>query len=271
MFLCFCVVIMGNSTKIVSNVFILIMLSKIMGQVREIFIAHFYGTGAEATAFYAAMQIPLSFFDIVLGFAIVSAFVPVFNECFQKNGKPEADKFAGNFVTIFSFISLILTVLGIIFSYQIVGVMAYGLKDTPEVMNLTLKLLKIIFPSLIFTTLAYSFAGILQSYGEFNVPASMSLVSNCITIFYFLIFRDNVTIIGVTVSMLMGWIMQFVILLPKLRKFQYKYTFKFDFKDKLMIKVYKLAGPVIFSSWAQPLNIMINLFLASLMLMKQQL
>ncbi len=254
---------MKSSVKTVSNVFVIILLSKLLGQVREIFIAHFYGTGAEATAFYAAIQIPLSFFDMVLGFAIVSAFVPVFNEYFQKFGKEKADMYAGNFITVVSVAAFLLTLLGTIFSLNIAEFTASGLKENKETLLLTSKLLKIIFPSLLFTTLAYAFAGVLQSYGEFKVPAAMSLVSNCITILYFIIFNKNVTIYGVTVSMLVGWVMQFVILLPKLKKFKYKFSFIISLKNEFMVKVYKLAGPVILSSWVQPLNVMINLYLAS--------
>ncbi len=254
---------MSSSVKTVSNVFIIILFSKLLGQLREIFIAHFYGTGMEATAFYTAMQIPLSFFDMVLGFAIVSAFVPVFNEYYQKSGKDIADKFASNFITVVSFASFVITLFGMFFSVNIVEFIAKGLSESPQTVMLTSNLLKMIFPSLVFTTLAYSFAGVLQSYGEFKVPAAMSLVSNLITILYFIIFRENTTIYGVTLTMLLGWIMQFVILLPKLKKFNYNYTFCFSLFDERMIKVYKLAGPVILSSWVQPLNIMINLFLAS--------
>ena len=70
---------MSNSVKTVGNIFIIILLSKLMGQAREMMLAAYYGTGEAAQAFLTATEIPLNFFDMILGVAIVSAFVPVFN------------------------------------------------------------------------------------------------------------------------------------------------------------------------------------------------
>lgn len=252
---------MKNSVRTVSNIFIIIFLSKLLGQAREMLIASSYGTGMEANAFLTATQIPLNFFDIILGAAIVSAFVPVFNEKLSLNGMNSANKFAGNFVGIVLVISVVLSVIGVICSGFLVSVMAKGFDNNTAI--LTSKLLKIMFPSVIFTAVAYSYAGVLQSLGEFKAPAAMSLVSNGITILYLLLFKNKFGVYGLSVSMLFGWMMQFALLIPYLIKFNFKFGFSLNFLSDEMKKVYKLALPILLSSWAQPLNVMFNTFLAS--------
>ena len=252
---------MNRALKTVSGMFVIMMVAKLLGQLREIMLAGYYGTGNDASAFLVASQIPLNFFDMVLGLAIVSAFVPVFNEFLQKNGKKTADEFAGNFVGIVLIISLAMILFGMVFSKGIVSLLATGF-DT-ETSNLASKLLVIMFPSLLFTAVAYSYAGIVQSYGEFKIPAAMSIASNLTAIFYFVFINKYAGIFGLAVAMLIGWALQLLILLPALKKFKYRFSIAFNFVHPGMKKVYRLALPILLSSWVQPLNVMINTYLAS--------
>ena len=252
---------MKNSVKTVSNIFFIIFFSKLLGQAREMMIASSYGTGVNANAFMSATQIPLNFFDLILGAAIVSAFVPVFNEYYEKGGLKHANIFANNFVGVITVISVVISVLGVIFSGSVVGIMASGFDA--ETSALASKLLKIMFPAMLFTAIAYAYAGVLQSLGEFNAPAAMSIVSNGISILYLLVFKDKFGVTGLAVSMLVGWIMQLVLLIPYLIRFKFHFGFKIAFLDPGMKKVYKLALPVLLSSWVQPLNVLFNGFMAS--------
>ncbi len=252
---------MKNAVRTVSNIFFIIFFSKILGQVREMMIANSYGTGMEASAFMTATQIPLNFFDIILGAAIVSAFVPVFNEYYNKGGMALANRFTNNFVGIIALVSLVISALGVIFSASIVGILAKGFDA--ETAHLTSRLLKILFPAMLFTAVAYAYAGVLQSLGEFKAPAAMSIVSNGITILYLLIFKNKFGVFGLAFSMLLGWIMQLILLIPYLVRFKFKFGLNLNFKDPGMKKVYALAFPILLSSWVQPLNVMFNTYLAS--------
>ena len=252
---------MKSAVKTVSSMFFIILLSKVLGQVREMALAVCYGTSYEASAFVAASQIPLNLFDVVLGAAIVSAFVPVFNEELVNHGKKEAFLFANNFFNIVLLISIIISLLGVLFSSFLVSIITFGL--SANTMALTSTLLKIMFPMVIFTAGAFAFAGILQSMGEFNIPAAMSVVSNLITIIYFVFFNKYFGILGLSIAMLLGWSVQLVFLIPSLKKYGFKYKFIINFKTESMKKVYKLMLPILLSSWVQPINVLINTALAS--------
>ena len=74
------------------------LMAKVCGMLRDIVLAQMYGTGTnEAIAFSTASRIPLLFFDIALGSAVTSAFIPIFNEYLEKDGRKKAIEFKKNF------------------------------------------------------------------------------------------------------------------------------------------------------------------------------
>ena len=247
--------------KTFTFMFSAMFLAKILGLIRNVVFANFYGTGFEATAFFTASRIPLQLLDITLGAAISSTFIPVFNEFLQKDGKKRALEFANNFLNVIIIIASVLTISGLIFSPNIVNIIAPELTD--QTFNLTVGLSRILFPIMVFTAIAYVFVGFLQSLGEFNIPAIISVVSNAILILYLLIFNNKFGITGAAIAMAVGWFTQILIQLPSVKKNGFKYNFKTNFKDDGLKKVVKLALPILISSWVQPINNIINIRLAS--------
>ena len=69
-----------------------ILLTKVLGLARGVLLSAFYGTGLEAEVFQAVSKLPLTLYDVTLGTAIVSAFIPVFNERLAKDGKQIAQR-----------------------------------------------------------------------------------------------------------------------------------------------------------------------------------
>ena len=74
-----------------------VLLSKILGLVRNMLLSRYYGATAMADAFTAASSLPLIIYDVTVGTAIASAFVPVFNEKLTKTDRKQADRFGSNF------------------------------------------------------------------------------------------------------------------------------------------------------------------------------
>lgn len=250
-----------NIIRTFAFMFSAIFLSKVLGLVRNIVFAYFYGTGMEATAFFTASRIPMQLLDMSLGAAISSTFIPIFNEYLQKKGKEQAIRFANNFLNIIILISLILTLIGIAFAPQLVAIIAPDLDI--ETSLLTVDLIKILFPIMVLTAVAYVFVGFLQSLDEFNIPAIISAVANGILILYLVIFNDKFGIKGVSIAMLIGWSTQILIQLPSIIKKGFKYKFILDFKDEGIKKIVKLALPILISTWVQPINNIVSIRLAS--------
>ena len=119
------------------------------------------------------------------------------------------------------------------------------------------------FPMVIFTGLAFSFVGILQSFGEFNIPAIMSLVSNVAVILYFPLFSKKFGIYGLSVAILVSWSLQVLIQIPSLKKTGFRLRPKLDLRDKNIRQALSLALPMLISTWVQPLYSLVNTRLAS--------
>lgn len=253
---------MKNTIKVITSMMAITLIGKIMGMLRDILFAANYGTTSiEANAFLTASRIPRLFFDAMFASSISSSFIPIFNEYLKKKSKKDAYDFSSNFISIVFLITTILSIVGCLFAKPIVNIIAGGFDNNTSI--LCSKLLIILFPMLIFTGVAYSFTGILQSLDEFTIPAAMSIVSNGIIIFYILILNQKYGVFGLAITYLIGWIMQAVIQVPSLIKKEYKYKFRIDFKDKGIKKVGLLMLPVMISTWIQPINIAINTKFAS--------
>lgn len=252
-----------KAVKTIGLMAIIILLAKFMGLFRETLVAGIYGQGTESDMLNTATQIPLLFFDMVLGAAILSTFVPVFNDALQKDGKDAAMAFAARFTTVICSAATAAALLGMIFAEPIVKIMTPGYADIPGKVEQTAKLLRVLFPSVIFTAAAYIAVGILQSFGQFTIPSLISVVSNGIMILYLMLFGNRMGLVGVAVSMLIAWGLQLIIQLPWLKKFGFKYRFRFDLKDKRIRSAAKMAIPVLISSWLQPLCSVINMSFGS--------
>ncbi len=237
------------------------LIGKVLGMARDVLLANNYGTSLYATAFIAASRIPLNFFDFALGAIIGSAFIPVFNRLYKEKGKDYSISFSNDFLNAIILISSVMVLIGLLFTPYIVYLVASGLKG--EVFILTVKLTRIMFPMLIFTAIAFTFVGILQSFGEFNIPAMISVVSNLVIIIYFIFFNNNFGVYGLAFAMVIGWFLQMLIQVPFLKRYGFKYRFSFRFKHRELRDVAILIAPIIVSTWVQPINILINTNIAS--------
>lgn len=246
-----------NATKTISMVMAITLLGKVLGLYRDHLMAVHYGTtGMEAKAFYIASRIPRVFFDVVFASAIAACFIPVFSEYLTKKGKKEAFRFGGNFLSVMALLTAVLTVLGMVFAQPLVTLFADGYDA--QTSALAASLTRTMFPTVLFTGVAFSFVGILQSMDRFNVPALISTVSNLVIIGYFFFLDDRFGVYGLAGAYLVGWLLQALIQVPSLRQLDFHYHPNFSFRSEGMRKAFSLMGPVMVSTWVQPINLTIN-------------
>jgi len=254
---------MSNRThqrlKTVSVVILITLLGKFMGLGRGMLMGQTFGTGYEADALTAASLLPRLLFDAVFASAVSASFIPVFNEALERDGRGEADQLAGSFLTVIGLAAGAITLLGMFFAPGLIHLMSNF--TNPQTAELAARLLAIIFPSLLFTGLAFSMVGILNSLGEFKIPAAMSIVSNGIIIVYFLFFVGRFGIYGAAVAMLIGWGAQALFQVPSLVKRGYRYRPRLWHPG--LKKIFKMMLPVMVSTWIVPINMLVILRFAS--------
>ena len=198
---------------------------------------------------------------MVFASAITSCFIPVFNEYLEKGGEQRGFGFAHAFITMLLTATALLTALGMVFAGPLVHVFGAGFDAATS--ELCRQLLVAMFPTVIFTAVAFAFVGILQSLGEFNIPAAISIVSNGVIIAYFFLFGDDFGVYGLAVAFLVGWLGQALVQLPSLKKRGYLYRPRPFLHEDGIQKVLLLMAPVMVSTWVQPINIAVATRFAS--------
>ncbi len=252
----------GDGMLKTALIMVIITLSaKVLGMVRDILLAASYGTTSAAVAYDTASRLPIIIFDFVIGGVITASFIPVFNEILVRKSKREALDFASSYVNIILLITVALTVIGVVFSGALVGMLAPDIPDSTA--SFATSLSRIMFPMIIFTGLAFSFVGFLQSFGNFLLPALISLVSNLVMVLYFLLFNERFGIWGLALAMLIGWGAQALIQLPAVIKNGFRFSLKTDFRSPYIKRSFAMALPILVSSWVQPFCNLINTRFAS--------
>lgn len=250
-----------NALKAVSGMMVVTLLGKVLGLYRDILFANNYGLGMEANAFTTASLIPRTFFDAVFASAITASFIPVFNEYMGKEGEKRAFSFANVFITLVGVFTLFFTVIGMIFAEPFAQAYAAGFDEAT--LELCTELLRMLFPTVFFTGLAYCFVGILQSMEEFTIPAALSIVSNGAIILYYFVGNDTFGVIGLAVAFLVGWLLQVLIQVPALHRKGYRFRLDFRWREPGLRKVLVLMIPVMVSTWIQPINLAVGVHYAS--------
>ena len=245
-----------NAAGTVGAVMLITLVGKVLGLVRDRLLAVNYGTGMEANAFYTASRIPRVFFDAVFASAIAACFIPVFSEQLTKAGKKDAFRFAGNFLTIMTVLTAVLSAVGAALSGPLVALFADGY-DAPTT-ALAVSLTRMLFPTVLFTGVAFSFVGILQAMGEFTVPALISTISNLAVIAYYFTLNERFGVYGLAAAFLVGWFLQAAVQLPALKRKGFRYFPGLNWREEGMRKTFALMLPVMVSTWVQPINLTVN-------------
>jgi len=235
----------------------IMVVGKVMGLLRDRMQGLNFGTGTtEAVAFVNASALPRNFLDIMFAAALSSSFIPIFSAYLQNKGKKEAFDLASVFISVTLVITTAVTVIAVVFAAPIYGLFYGGPYETRL---LGTELLRYMFPLIILSGLAFSFTGILQSLGEFRLPAAMSIVSNGAILFYYFFLIDRFGVRGLAVAFLIGWALQAFIQVPWLIRHKFKFRFRLDFKDSGLREIGALTLPVLVASWMLPVNYQVSL------------
>jgi len=244
------------------------LLSKLLGMLRGIIFAAIYSDSMEANAFTVASHIPLTCFDLLLSAAILGCFIPVYAGLFggsKEMASGDGDEFAAVFLNTIILITSLLSLIGIIFAGPLVSLMAPGLDESTEA--LAVKLLRILFPMIIFTGSAYTLVGVMQTRGRYMLPAMISAISNGCIIIYMLAIAPNIGdggIWGLAVTYLIAWFIQFMTLAVPLHISGFRFRPKLDFKNPALNKALKQLPPIMAGSWLMPVTIYSGIFFISL-------
>ena len=195
-------------------------ISRILGYVKDMILARYFGATGSADVFFVAFRIPNLLRELFAEGSMSSAFIPVVTDYQTRHGRDEANRLVSStFIFIFIFVGII-CVLGIIFAPAIVSTIAPGFLKEPEKFSNTVLLTRIMFPFLLFISLAALTMGALNTRGVFFIPALAPATLNIVVIISVLTLSMQFTnpIIAVAIGVTSGGLVQFLIQMPSFFK-----------------------------------------------------
>jgi len=239
--------------------------SRILGFLRDIILANLFGANAAADAFYIAYRIPNLLRELFAEGSMSSAFIPVFTEYHSTRSKQETWELASAaFTTLLTLVTLA-TLLGILAAPSLVWMLAPGLHgDTAQLATTTL-LTQIMFPYLLFVSLAALAMGILNSLRSFAIPALAPVFFNvCVIVFALAIspWFDQ-PIVAVAIGIVVGGLAQFLMQLPGLHKKGFLPSWNFHPSHPGVKRMGVLLIPTLLGLAVTQINLTISTILAS--------
>ena len=258
---------MEKLTRQASKVAVGTTVSRILGYLRDMLVANAFGAGFAADAFYAAFRIP-NLLRRVLGEGSFSAsFIPVFSEYYHTKTKEETQSFLNATFTVLTLVLTALTLLGMLFSPEIVKIIAWGFKSDPAKLELTIQLTRIMFPYLLFVCLAALALGILNTLESFFLPAIAPATLSIAEIGFIIgiapLLSPDDKIRGLAYSVTIAGIMHFFVQWPKIKAMGWKIRFKPDFNHPGLKKVVILMLPAMIGISVDQINTFVNTICAS--------
>ena len=240
------------------------IISRLLGYLRDIFVAIFLGTGLLADAFFVAFRIPNTFRRLFSEGTFNAAFVPSYSSEILR-GKKQSNQFANDIFNLLFLVLLFLTIVVQIFMPGFVSLIAPGFVGDFEKMEIAINLTRITFPFLFFICLASFFSAILNSHNKFAAASGAPIILNIVLILVLLFSKSlgDQLVYYLSYGVSLAGILQLLFLYKFTTKY---YSLKFNFKIRLNNKVkyfFKKLLPSIFSSGVTQINILIGTIIAS--------
>src|SRR5262245_9682627 len=167
-----------NLLKTLFTVSAMTLVSRVFGFVRDAVIARVFGAGLYTDAFFVAFRLPNLLRRVFAEGAFSQAFVPILAEYKTRRGEAETRDLVDHVTSLLALALLIVTAAGIVCAPLIIYVSAPGFAAAPSKFDLTVQLLRITFPYILFISLTSLASSVLNTYGRFAVPAFTPSVLN---------------------------------------------------------------------------------------------
>ncbi len=242
------------------------LFSRIMGFIRDMIVARYFGASGSLDGFFVAFRIPNLLRRLVAEGALTISFIPVYTEYLVNRGEEEALRLAQKTLSILLLVLALLVALGILFSPQIVSMFAFGFSD-PLVVGLTVELNRVMFPYLFFVGLVAFAMGVLNSHGYFFTPAFSPVLLNVGFIIGAVCFRGlfKEPLHGLAWGVILGGLLQALLQVPDLVRSGFRMKISVDFNHPGIRRIFRMIAPALFGIAVYQINIFMSTVLASML------
>ncbi|GBD99270.1 putative peptidoglycan biosynthesis protein MurJ [bacterium BMS3Abin07] len=241
------------------------LISRILGFIRDMVFARYFGATGLADTFFAAFRIPNLFRALFAEGSMSSAFIPVLTEYNTKHGKDEANRLVRiTFTFIIIFVGL-LCLIGIFFAPLLVKIIAPGFLKDPARFDQTVLLTRIMFPFLLMISLSALMMGSLNTRKTFFVPALATAWFNIAVIVTIILLYSRLAqpIVAAAIGITVGGLFQFASQVPSFYGKGFSLGIDTEFRHAGLKQIGILIIPATLAMGVNQINIVVNNIFAS--------
>ena len=240
--------------------------SRLLGFVRDIVFARFFGASGQTDAFFLAFKIPNFMRRLFAEGSFSLAFVPVFAEIRASGDKRAMRDLVDHVTGTLAGILLVLTTIGVIAAPAVLAVFAPGwlLEGRPE-FDLSAGMLRITFPYILFISLTALAGGILNTFERFLVPALTPVLLNLslIAATLWLSGSFDVPVRALAVGVLVAGVAQLVMQIPALMRIGLLPRPRWGWQHSGVRKILRLMIPTLIGSSVAQINLLFDSVIAT--------
>jgi putative peptidoglycan lipid II flippase len=254
-----------NLLRAVATVSSMTLVSRVLGFVRDVLIARLFGAGVATDAFFVAFRIPNLLRRLFAEGAFSQAFVPVLSEYRTRRGDSETQLLVDRTATLLTLALLAATALGVLGAPIVIYLSAPGFAVSPEKFDLTVAMLRVTFPYILFISLVSLAGGILNTWSRFVIPALTPTLLNLSFIFGALFFAPyfDPPAMVLAWSVFAGGILQLALQIPALARVGMLPRPRLDFWEPGVKRILVLMGPAVLGVSVAQISLLINTIIAS--------
>lgn len=241
------------------------LISRILGFVRDVVIAHGFGAGLGADAFFVAFRIPNFLRRLFAEGAFSQAFVPILSEYRTQRSPEQVRELVANVSGALGAVLIVATAVGVIAAPVIIMVFAPGYIGHPQKSALSTDLLRLTFPYLFFISLTALAGGILNTYGRFGVPAFTPVMLNLSMIAATLWLAPHLQqpVMALAWGVFAAGVVQLLFQLPFLRRLGMLVRPRITRGDVGVTRILRLMTPALFGTSVVQINLLFDTLIAS--------
>ncbi|MCY0892164.1 MAG: murein biosynthesis integral membrane protein MurJ [Acidibacillus sp.] len=250
----------SNLRQYASSILIATLISRMLGYIREVLMAVYFGTSIATDAWLMASVLPNLLFGSLYG-AVSNLVIPLYLEAKNSQKRQYANRFIQEIFTLLTAVALLLSVIAYFCTPIIVHGFAPGFAGAQY--HLTVTMTRIMLPTFVFWLWAGLFSALLQALNLYGPPAWAPVLLNIIRILFIITLSRVIGIEGVAWGFTAGVGLQLLVLFWVLSKNTINFKFRLSLQHPLMKKFIRLVNPVILASLMGSLGIIVDRIFAS--------
>ncbi|GGC03689.1 putative lipid II flippase MurJ [Marinobacterium zhoushanense] len=242
------------------------MLSRVLGLVRDVVIAGYFGASGSADAFFVAFKIPNFLRRLFAEGAFSQAFVPVLSEYRSQRDLAAVQLLVHRVAGSLGSVLLLVTLLGVIGAPVLAALFAPGFYLAGgEKFEMAAQMLQITFPYLMLISLTAFCGAILNAYGRFAIPAFTPVLLNLSLIGSAMMLSPlfDPPILALAWGVFMAGALQLLFQLPFLARLQLMPIPQRGWRDEGVQRILRLMLPALFGVSVAQINLLLDTVLAS--------